>query len=79
MRLLECLHLCVKDVDFERRQITVRDTKGNEDRITMLPKQLMPILQEHLRHVKQLYEADLQAGCGAVYLPYALPADDTLR
>jgi len=72
MRLLEALHLRVKDVDFERRQITARDTKGNEDRVTMLPEQLIPILQEHLRHVKQIYEADLKAGYGAVYLPYAL-------
>lgn len=72
MRLLECLRLRVKDVDFERRQITVRDTKGNEDRMTMLPQLLMPILQEHLRHVKQLHESDLKAGYGAVYLPYAL-------
>lgn len=71
MRLLEALHLRVKDVDFERRQITVRDTKGNEDRVTMLPEQLIPILQEHLRHVKQLYEADLKVGYGAVYLPNA--------
>jgi integrase len=72
MRLLECLHLRVKDVDFERHQITVRDTKGNEDRMTMLPLQLAPILREHLRHVKQLHEADLKAGYGAVYLPYTL-------
>ena len=72
MRLLEGLRLRVKDVDFERCQITVRDTKGNEDRVTMLPLQLIPILHEHLRHVKQIHEADLKAGFGAVYLPFAL-------
>jgi integron integrase len=72
MRLLECLRLRVKDMDFERHQITVRDTKGNEDRMTMLPLQLAPIIQEHLRHVKQIHEADLRAGYGAVYLPFAL-------
>lgn len=54
MRLLECLRLRVKDLDFERYQIVVRDTKGNEDRVTMLPWQLMPILQDHLGYVKQL-------------------------
>lgn len=72
MRLLECLRLRVKDIDFEQKQIVVRDTKGNVDRVTMLPLQLIPILQENLRHVKQLHEADLKAGFGAVYLPYAL-------
>lgn len=72
MRLLECLRLRVKDIDFERHQITVRDTKGNEDRMTMLPQQLAPILQEHLRHVRQIHESDLRAGYGAVYLPFAL-------
>jgi integron integrase len=72
MRLLECLRLRVKDLDFGQNHIVVRDTKGNEDRVTLLPEQLKPILQEHLRHVKALHESDLQAGYGAVYLPYAL-------
>jgi len=72
MRLLECLRLRVKDLDFGQNQIVVRDTKGNEDRVTLLPEQLKPILQEHLRHVKALHESDRQAGYGAVYLPYAL-------
>jgi integron integrase len=72
MRLLECLRLRVKDLDFGQSHIVVRDTKGNEDRVTLLPEQLKPILQEHLRHVKALHESDLQAGYGAVYLPYAL-------
>ena len=62
MRLLECLRLRVKDVDFKKHQIAVRDTKGNEDRVTMLPLQLTPILQEHLRHVKQFHEV----GCNSV-------------
>lgn len=72
MRLLECLRLRVKDLDFGQNHIVVRDTKGNEDRVTLLPEQLKPILQEHLRHVKALHQADLQAGFGAVWLPAAL-------
>jgi integrase len=48
------------------------DTKGNEYQVTLLPEQLQPILQEHLTHVKMLHQADLEAGFGAVYLPYAL-------
>jgi integron integrase len=72
MRLLECLRLRVKDIDFGQHLIVVRDTKGNEDRVTLLPEQLEPILQEHLKHVKSLHQADLEAGFGAVYLPYAL-------
>ena len=72
MRLLECLRLRVKDLNFGQNYIVVRDTKGDEDRVTLLPKQLKPILQEHLHYVKGLHQADLQAGYGAVYLPYAL-------
>jgi integron integrase len=72
LRLLECLRLRVKDIDFGQHHILVRDTKGNEDRVTLLPEQLVTILHEHLRHVKTLHEADLKAGNGAVYLPDAL-------
>lgn len=69
---IEAMDLRVNDVDFERRQIIVRETKGKADRVTMLPGQLIPNLPEHLRHVKPLYEAALKAGFGAVYLPYTL-------
>lgn len=72
LRLLECLRLRVKDIDFGQHHILVRDTKGNEDRATLLPEPLLPILHEHLRRVKSLHEADLKTGHGAVYLPYAL-------
>jgi integron integrase len=72
IRLMECLRLRVKDVDFERHQITVRDTKGNEDRVTMLPQTIAPWLRKHLVTVKQLHEADLANGYGTVELPYAL-------
>jgi integron integrase len=72
LRLLEALRLRVQDLDFERRAIIVRDTKGNEDRVTMLPDSLIEPLKEHLRRVKRLHEEDLAKGLGAVYLPDAL-------
>jgi len=72
LRLLECLRLRVKDVDFARRAIIVRDTKGDEDRVTMLPDSLIEPLKEHLQWVKRLHVEDLAKGCGAVYLPDAL-------
>ncbi len=72
LRLMECLRLRVKDIDFARRAIIVRDGKGMEDWVTMLPESLIAPLQEHLRHVKRLREGDLAKGYGAVYLPYAL-------
>jgi integron integrase len=72
MRLMECVRLRVKDVDFEQNQVTVREGKGFKDRVTMLPESLKGPLAEHLRRVKLLHERDLAAGHGQVYLPYAL-------
>jgi integron integrase len=72
LRVLECLRLRVKDIDFERRCIIVRDGKGEKDRVTILPESVIPHLKEHLARVKQLHEQDLKQGLGAVYLPYAL-------
>ncbi len=72
LRLMECLRLRVKDVDFHYRTITVRDAKGEQDRITILPESLVEPLQDHLRIVKRTHEEDLAKGYGAVYLPYAL-------
>jgi len=72
LRLMECVRLRVQDVDFAQHQIVVRDGKGEQDRITMLPDSLIALLQEHLQRVKQLHEQDLAQGWGAVYLPYAL-------
>src|SRR6185369_1509510 len=74
LRLIECLRLRVKDIDFECGQITVRDGKGEKDRLTMLPRKLKPALIRHLRKVKVQYEEDLAAGYGEVFLPYALAA-----
>ena len=72
LRLMECLRLRVKDIDFEYKTITVRDGKGEEDRVTMLPNSLIAPLQEHLQRVKRLHEEDLAKGYGAVYLSDAL-------
>jgi integron integrase len=72
LRLMECLRLRVKDVDFAYNQLVVRDGKGHKDRVTMLPLRVKEPLQQHLAAVKQLHKQDLQAGAGHVYLPYAL-------
>ena len=72
LRLMECVRLRVKDLDFEYRQITVRDGKGQKDRLTMLPDALAGPLRTHLADVKILHEQDLQEGFGNVYLPFAL-------
>jgi len=76
LRLMECVRLRVKDVDFTYHQITVRDGKGAQDRVTMLPRSLAEPLQRHLARVKLLHEADLLAGYGEVYLPYAFDRQD---
>jgi integron integrase len=72
MRLLEGLRLRVKDVDFERREITVRDGKGGRDRRTMLSERLIEPLRSHRARVKLVHERDLAEGFGEVYLPFAL-------
>jgi len=72
LRLMECVRLRVKDVDFAQHQLIVRDGKGMKDRVTMLPDVLIPLLQEHLRHVKRMHDDDITQGYGSVYLPFAL-------
>lgn len=72
MRIMECMRLRIKDIDFSRKEILVRDGKGFKDRVTMLPASLANPLREHLQKVKTLHEQDLAAGFGSVYLPYAL-------
>jgi site-specific recombinase XerD len=72
LRLMECLRLRVKDIDFPMRQIIVRDGKGFKDRVTMLPESTLDRLQRYLAKVKAIHEADLTAGFGEVSLPYAL-------
>lgn len=72
LRLMECLRLRVKDVDFELHQITVRDGKGAQDRVTMLPESVIPALRDQLTHGRALHEQDLANGYGCVFLPDAL-------
>jgi integron integrase len=72
MRLMECVRLRVKDIDFEYTQITVRDGKGEKDRVTMLPSSAVALLKTHLEQVKAIHEQDLREGFGEVYLPFAL-------
>jgi integron integrase len=72
LRLTECLRLRVQGIDFEMNEITVRDGKGFQDRLTMLPLSLKELLGEHLRKVKELHARDLAAGYGRAPMPYAL-------
>ncbi len=72
LRLLECLHLRVKDIEFDRNEITVRDGKGQKDRVTMLPASCKQPLLDHLAKVRRLYENDLRQGLGRAPLPGAL-------
>ena len=72
MRLMECLRLRVKDIEFARGEVLVRDGKGFKDRVTMLPQSLVAPLRSQLAQVRVVHERDLADGCGATYLPYAL-------
>jgi integron integrase len=72
LRLLECLRLRVKDVDFDRGEITVRSGKGNKDRVTMLPASLVVPLREQILRAWRLYQEDLTAGAAGAWLPDAL-------
>jgi integron integrase len=74
LRLLECLTLRVKDVDFELNQLVVRGGKGNKDRVTMLPAAVLPTLRPHLEKVRLLHQRDLRSGGGRVPMPGALAA-----
>ncbi len=72
MRLMEVLRLRVKDVDFSRQAILIRDGKGMKDRITVLPQRLQVPLKQHLLAVRARHQLELDAGRGDVYLPFAL-------
>ena len=72
LRLMECLRLRVKDMDFTRRQITIRDGKGQKDRASMLPGTLDTPLREQLADARAVYQQDLAAGAANVFLPDAL-------
>jgi len=72
MRLMECLRLRIKDIDFEQKQVLVREGKGNKDRITTLPEVLIPELKAQLLHAKRVHDADIGEGFGRTNLPHAL-------
>ncbi|MES1209758.1 MAG: integron integrase [Pseudomonadota bacterium] len=72
LRVLECAELRVKDLDFDRHELTVHDGKGRKDRVTMLPDRLDAPLRSHLARVRANHERDLAKGAGAVALPDAL-------
>jgi integron integrase len=68
LRLMECLRLRVKDIDFALGQIVVRDGKGQKDRVTVLPKKYEQALREHLAQVRKQHQKDLAGGGGDVYI-----------
>lgn len=72
LRVHECLSLRVKDVDFELKQIIVREGKGGKERRTLLPEKLVPLLRQQIEKVKLLHKQDLRDGYGEVYMPHAL-------
>jgi integron integrase len=72
LRLLECLRLRIKDVDFGQRHLIVRDGKGQKDRVTLLPQVLEAPLRRQIDRVRILHQQDLDDGYGRVYLPHAL-------
>ena len=72
LRLMEALRLRVHDLDFNRRELTVRNGKGGKDRRTLLPERLSKELRNHLEEVRQIHQRDLMNGWGRVVLPYAL-------
>ena len=72
LRLLEVIRLRVGDLDFGNNLIIVRDSKGNKDRNTILPREAQAPLKEHLKKVRAIFEKDLAEGNANVYLPHAL-------
>jgi integrase len=72
LRLTEVLQLRIKDIDFAHCQIVVRDTKGMESWVTMLPNSIAEDLKVHLQRVRLQHQQDLTQGYGSVYLPFAL-------
>jgi integron integrase len=72
LRLMECLRLRIKDIDFEMRTITLRETKSNRDRVTVLPESVVPAMTLHLAKVKAQHTEDIANGRGEVELPFAL-------
>ena len=74
MRVMECVQLRVKDIDLERREIVIRQGKGDKDRVTMLPVTLLEPLRSHLARLRDIFEGDRRAQIAGVELPYAFAA-----
>ncbi len=72
LRLMECMRLRVRNIDFDQKALYILNGKGGKDRIVTLPSEIFPALKAHLQKVKKLHERDLEDGFGEVYLPYAL-------
>ncbi len=72
LRITEAVRLRVQDIDYGYKQVTVRNGKGNRDRVTPFPGSLEPLIKNHLERVQLIHEQDLQKGYGAVYLPSSL-------
>jgi len=72
LRLMQCLQLRIKDLDLERRELSVRSGKGGRDRITVLPGALVPDLRRQIERVRARHAADTRAGSGWVAVPFAL-------
>ncbi|PCJ17679.1 MAG: integrase [Candidatus Cloacimonadota bacterium] len=72
LRLMECLRLRIKDIDFQYKRIYIRSGKGNKDRMSIMPDSLIPHLKVQIQKVDNLHKQDLKRGFGEVYLPYAL-------
>ncbi|HRJ58816.1 MAG TPA: integron integrase [Anaerolineales bacterium] len=72
LRLMECLRLRIKDIDFENHRILVYDGKGGDDRQTPLPDSIIPTLREHLAKTRAIHQKDLAHGRGSVHMPFAL-------
>lgn len=72
LRLMECLRLRIQDVDLQSSTLTVRDGKGNKDRVTMLPSSIKKPLLEHIKKIKKIHKNNVENGYGEVFMPYAL-------
>jgi integrase len=72
LRILECVRLRIKDVDFDRRLLTLQDTNGGRARVTMLPEAARGPLRDQIQYARELYDADRSADAPRVQLPHAL-------
>ena len=72
LRIMECLRLRIKDIDFDNHRIIVFDGKGSNDRSTMLPDSMVPQLRQHIEEVRRMHKKDIAEGFGSTHIPYGL-------